>query len=214
MHSELILGAQMKYILNSSFWKAMQTRWGLLATIALAGSVPISAAPIPYTFTVVAKTGDTISGKTLTGFKQPSFGPNSPAINAGGSVAFYATYSEGAFVGEGIFTPASFVLKNGDSVSGHTVEGISFVPALNDRGTVVVRGLLSSQGSAILSSTTLLAKAGDKIGGQTLTSFGLPAINNDGTVAFVGSSSRGTGIFTQTAVLAKSGELIEGQTLD
>ena len=75
----------------------------------------------------------------------------------------------------------------------------------------MVRGLLSSQGSAILASTILLAKAGDKIGGQTLTSFGLPAINNHGTVAFVGSNSSGSGIFTQTAVLAKSGELLEGQ---
>jgi hypothetical protein len=162
---------------------------------------------------VVAKTGDIIGGKTLTGFKQPSFGANSPAINAGGSVAFYATYSEGAFVGEGIFTPASLVLKNGDSVSGHTLDGISFVPALNDSGTVVVRGFLSSQGSAILTSTALLAEAGDKIGGQTLTDIGLPAINNNGTVVFVGSSSTGTGVFTQTAVLAKSGESIEGQKL-
>ena len=204
----------MKYILNFSLWKAMRVRWGLLAAIALTGSIPLPADPIAYTFTVVAKTGDIISGKTLTGFHQPSFGPNSPAINAGASVAFYATYSEGAFVGEGIFTSDSIVLKNGDSVRGHTVDGISFVPALNDRGTVVVRGLLSSQESAILASTTFLAKAGDKIGGQTMTSFGLPAINNAGTVAFVGSSSGGTGIFTQTAVLAKSGESIEGLTLN
>ena len=112
----------MKYILNSSLWKAMQVRWGLFAAIALAGSVPLPAAPIAYTFTVVAKKGDIISGKTLTGFNQPSFGPNSPAINAGGNIAFYATYSEGAFVGEGIFTSAFLVLKNGDSVSGHTVD--------------------------------------------------------------------------------------------
>ncbi len=182
---------------------------------ALTGMVSLlPAAPITYNLTVVAKTGDIISGKTLTGFNQLSFGPNSPAINAGGSVAFYATYSEGAFVGEGIFTSDSIVFKNGDSVTGNTVEGISFVPALNDKGTVVVRCLLSSQESAILGPTILLAKAGDKIGGQTLTSFGFPAINNDGTVAFVGSSSSGTGIFTQTAVVAKSGESIEGLTLN
>src|ERR1700733_6954573 len=105
----------MKYILKSSLWKAMQVRWGLFAAIVLAGSIPLPAAPIDYTLTVVAKTGDIISGKTLTGFKQPSFGPNSLAINAGGSAAFYATYSEGAFVGEGIFTLDSIVLKNGDS---------------------------------------------------------------------------------------------------
>jgi len=204
----------MKSIVNSSFWKARKTRWPVLALIALAWNVPASAAPISYTFTMVAKTGDTIDGKTLAGFKQPSFGPISPAINAGDGVAFYATYSEGALVGEGIFTPASLVLKTGDAVSGQTLDGISFVPALNDGGTVVVRGLLSSQRSAILSSRTLLAEAGDTIGGKTLNDVGLPAINNKGAVAFGASFSGGTGIFTQTALLTKSGQSIAGQTLD
>ena len=40
------------------------------------------------------------------------------------------------------------MLKTGDAVSGQTLDGISFVPALNDGGTMVVRGLLSSQGLA------------------------------------------------------------------
>jgi hypothetical protein len=80
----------MKYILNCSFWKAKQARWVLLAAIALAGNLVVCAGPMAYSLAVVAKTGDTIGGKTLTGFKQPSFGPNSPAINAAGRVAFYA----------------------------------------------------------------------------------------------------------------------------
>ena len=74
----------MKYILNSSLWKAMQVRLGLLVAIALAGSVPLAADPIAYTFTVVAKTGDIISGKTLTGFNQPSFGPPPQRDDVGG----------------------------------------------------------------------------------------------------------------------------------
>ena len=78
----------MKCILNSSLWNAMQVRRSLLAAIVFAGSIPLPAAPIDYAFTVVAKTGDIISGKALTGFKQPSFGPNSPAINASGSNVF------------------------------------------------------------------------------------------------------------------------------
>jgi hypothetical protein len=188
----------------------------MLPAVALALTVPgrsiaDRAVPISYTLTLVAKTGDTIGGKTLTGFKLPSFGPNAPAINASGSVAFYATYSQGDFVGEGIFTPTSLGIRTGDIVGGQTVEGISFVPALNDRGTVAVRCLLSSQSLAILTSTTLLVKTGDSIGGQTLTSVGLPAINNHGTVAFVGSFSGGTGIFTQNALLAGSADLIAGQ---
>jgi len=78
---------------------------------------------------------------------------------------------------------------------------------------VVVRGLLSSQELVILASTTLLAENGKAIGGETLTSFDLPAINNNGTVVFQGSFSNGNGIFTQRALLAKTGELIAGQQL-
>jgi hypothetical protein len=191
----------------------IRTRWTPFLTLAVAMSVPSLAAPTTYDFTVVAKTGDTISGKTLTGFKLPSFGPNSPVINSSDRVAFYATYSEGSFAGEGIFTQTSSVLKTGDAVNGQTLDGISFVPALNDNGMVVVRGLLSSQALAILTSKNLLVESGNTIGGQTLTDIGQPAINNKGTVAFVGSFSNGTGIFTQTALLAKSGELIAGQTV-
>jgi len=181
--------------------------------LALVLSVPALAAPIGYNLTVVAKTGDRIDGKTLTGFRLPSFGANAPAINARGGVAFYATYAEGAFVGEGIFTPASLVLNTGEPVGNQTLDGISFVPAVNDDGTIVVRGLLSSQALAILSSKAPLAENGITIGGETLTSFGLPAINNKGTVAFEGSFSGGTGIFTQKALLAKSGESIAGQPI-
>lgn len=204
----------MNCALNSPLGKAKQTLCVLLPLIALAFSVPDCEAPINYTLTVVAKTGDTISGKTLTGFKLPSLGANSPAINGSGRVAFYATYSEGVYAGEGIFTPTSLVVKTGDLVGGHILQGISFVPALNAAGTLVARGLLSSGALAIPNSTTLLAKTGDMIGGKTLTDLGPPAINNNGTVAFVGSFSSGTGIFTQTALLAKSGQLIAGQTLD
>jgi hypothetical protein len=203
----------MDYALKSPLGKAKQTQCVLLPLIALTFSVP-DAAPINYTLTVVAKTGDMISGKTLTGFKLLSLSPNSPALNASGRVAFYATYSEGVYGGEGIFTPTSLVLKTGDLVGGDILDGISFVPALNAAGTVVARGLLSSGTMAILNSSTLLVKTGDMISGQTLTDLGLPAINNNGTVAFAGSFSGGTGIFTQTELLAKSGQLIAGQRLD
>jgi hypothetical protein len=60
----------------------IRTRWTLFAALALAMSVPVLAASIGYDFTMMAKTGDMISGKTLTGFRLPSFGANSPAIKA------------------------------------------------------------------------------------------------------------------------------------
>jgi hypothetical protein len=200
-------GSWMVYGLNTQVWKS------ILPVIAMAWTVGTDAAPITYTLTVAAKTRDTIGGKTLTGFKLPSLGANSPAINGRGNVAFYATYSEGIYVGEGIFTPTDLVVETGKTICGQTLYGIGFAPALNDSGTVVFQGLLSSQTLAILTSTMFLAESGHKIGGHTPTSFGVPAINNNGTVAFLGSFSGGTGVFTQTALLAKSGDSIGGQTL-
>jgi hypothetical protein len=170
--------------------------------------------PIDYDLTAVAKTGDIINGKMLTGFKLPSLGPNAPAIDSAGKVAFYATYLEGSAVGEAIFTPASVIIKTGDVVNGRTLDGIGFAPALNDHGMLVVRGFLDSQASAIFSSNKLLAGTGSTIGGQTLTEVGSPAINNNGTVAFAGAFSGGTGIFTPKALLAKSGATVGGVTMD
>ena len=178
--------------------------------VAVLACSRVGAIPAGYDLTAVVRTGDIISGKTLTGFKLPSLGPNSLAIDSGGKVAFYATYSEADTTGEGIFTPASLILKTGDVVNGRTLDGIGFVPALNDQGTVAVRGLFDSQASGILASKALLAGSGQTIGGQTLMDVGHPAINNNGTVAFLGSFSNGTGIFTQTALLAKSGGSASG----
>jgi hypothetical protein len=180
--------------------------------VAVLACSRVGAAPPGYNLTAVARTGDIISGKTLTGFKLPSLGPSAPAIDSGGRVAFYATYSEADGVGDGIFTPTSLVLKTGDVVNGRTVEGVSFVPALNDHGTVAVRGFVDSR-SYILIAKTLLAGSGFTIGGQKITDVGLPAINNNGTVAFLAAFSGGTGIFTQTALLAKSGDTIAGATM-
>jgi hypothetical protein len=200
----------MKYILNSQICYLKPLRCVCLGLITAALSFAGDSAPTAYTLMVAVKTGDTICGKTITGFALPSVGANPPAIDESGAVAFYATYSEGDQVGEGIFTPTSLILKTGDTVGGYALQGISFVPALNDRGTVAVRGLSSSQ-AAILTPTALLVKTGDTISGQTLSSLGIPAMNNKGTVAFVGSSSSGDGIFTQTAQLARTGVPIGGQ---
>ena len=194
----------------------MPTLWAMLPAAVLTFAVPgrstvDRALPVSYTLAVVAKTGDTIAGRTLTGFHLPSFGLNAPAINTNGRVAFYATYTQGNFGGEGIFTPTSLVLMTGDVVSGQTVEGIGFVPALNDRGTVAVRCRLSSQSFALYTPTILLVKTGDSIGGQVLADVGPPAINNNGTVAFAGWFSGGTGIFTPSALLVSSVDSIAGK---
>ena len=135
--------------------------------LALLSGLPVGAPPAGYDLTVVARTGDIISGKMLTGFKLPSLGPNSLAINSGGRVAFYAMYSEGATVGEGIFTPTSLILKTGDVVNGQRLDGIGFVPAINDDGTVAIRGFFHSQASGIVTSKALRAGSGQTISGHT-----------------------------------------------
>jgi hypothetical protein len=184
----------------------------LFFTLALILSYPASAAVGGYDLAIVVKTGDVISGKTLTGFHPPSLGANSPAVDCHGGLAFYATYSEGALVGEGVFTPASLVLKAGDEVEGQALDGISLDPALNDGGTIVVRGFRGAETIAMVISKTSCTRIGKTIGGLTLTDFASPAINKGGAVAFIGSFSGGTGIFTPTALLAKSGEPIGGVT--
>jgi hypothetical protein len=184
----------------------------LLLALALLLVRPAGAGVGGYDLTVIVKTGDVISGEKLTGFHLPSMGANSPGIDSYGRVAFYATYSEGAAVGEGVFTSASLILKTGDVVDGHTLDGISLDPVLNNGGLVIVRGLLSPPMFAMVISGKSLTRIGNTIGGLTLMDFASPAINNGGTVAFVGSFSGGTGIFTQTALLARSGVSIGGVT--
>ena len=62
----------------------------------------------------------------------------------------------------------------------------------------------------------MLAKSGESIEGLILTSFGPPAINDRGTVAFQSwlSGKITTAIFTPTAVLVKVGDTIGGKTFD
>jgi hypothetical protein len=185
----------------------------LFLALALLLSYRATASARDYDIAIVAKTGDIIDGRTLTGFHLSSIGANSPAIDSKGRVVFYATYSEGTLVGDAVFTPSSLVVKTGDVVNGRTLDGISFDPVMNDGGMVVVRGLLGSQTFAMVISGASLTRIGSTIGGLTLTDFASPAINSAGTVAFLGSFSGGTGIFSQTALLAKSGASIGGLTL-
>jgi hypothetical protein len=59
----------------------------------------------------------------------------------------------------------------------------------------------------------MLLRSGDTIGGKTLTSFGLPMIDDCGTVAFFGTYPGGEGIFTQSSVIAKIGDQVGDKTL-
>jgi hypothetical protein len=70
-----------------------------------------------------------------------------------------------------------------------------------------------SGGTGIFTQNALLVQAGDSIGGQTLTTFGYPVINENGIVAFFATYPGGAGVFTQTSLVAKTGDTICGRTL-
>jgi hypothetical protein len=70
-----------------------------------------------------------------------------------------------------------------------------------------------SGGTGIFTQKALLVQTDDTIGGQTLTSFGYPVINDSGVVAFVATYPGGEGIFTQSSLIVKTGDTIGGKTL-
>jgi hypothetical protein len=80
-------------------------------------------------------------------------------------------------------------------------------------GLLVPAVLAPAQAAAPGYKFTLLAQTGEIIAGKTLTSVGTPAINNAGTVVFLGSFSGGSGIFTPSELLVKTGDTIGGRRL-
>jgi hypothetical protein len=61
----------------------------------------------------------------------------------------------------------------------------------------------------------VLVESGDTIDGKVLTSIEgfIPAINNNGTIAFVAHFQGGSGVFTHSHLLAKAGDTIGGATI-
>ena len=83
---------------------------------------------------------------------------------------------------------------------------------LNSSDAIAFFGTFSG-GTGIFTQKALLVRSGDTVGGQKLTSFGLPVIADNGTVAFLGTYPGGAGIFTQSTVIAKTGEMVDGRAL-
>jgi hypothetical protein len=156
---------------------------------------------------VLAKTGDTIGGLTLTGIT-PGY---KTYLNDSGLAAFRANYSGGT----GVFTQFSLVAKPGDTIGG-LVLGNVFAPSVNDAGDIVFASSYVSGGNGIFSSNSVLAKTGDTIDGDTFFAVGGPSLNNLGEFAFYGLYFGGDGVYTQngtSAKVAKAGDTIGGQTL-
>ena len=170
-----------------------------------------------FRLSILAQTGDTIGGKTITGIRDRI----KPSLNNNGEVAFTADFSGGA----GIFTQNSLLAQTGDTIGGKTLT--DFFPrdsprkgiSLNDNGEASFLADFSG-GDGIFTQNALLAQTGGTIGGKTLIGFPakFPSLNNNGEAAFVADFSGGGGIlsegvFTQNALLAQTGDTIGGKTL-
>jgi hypothetical protein len=160
----------------------MQSSRKTLVTGLVAGflALPGAAGALPYTFVNIADTSGPFS----------SFGH--PALNASGTVAFFAGLDTG---GSGIFTSSGGPTTTLYDSSG-PFSGFGTGLALNASGTVAFFAALDVGGAGIFTGS----------GGPTATiadtngpfsSFGEPNLNDLGTVAFIaGLDIGGFGIFT------------------
>jgi hypothetical protein len=149
-------------------------------------------------------------------------GLSDPVINDVGVIALYGY----AFLAD---TSAVYLLPNNGPLVRIVHTGESFGPAIvldNPRG--ILQGLdLNEHGDiatcwnteaadwVVLRNAELVARAGDIVDGITLTEVQnhRPAINDDGTVAFIARYAEGFGVFTQTDAVLREGQTVGSETI-
>jgi len=139
-----------------------------------------------FTPTNAYGTGDTIAGKTLTGFN------GEQSYNDNGSLVFGALFSGGS----GIFTPTTLLVQTGDTIDGKTLNTVNGAsgPSHNNNEDVVFKGTFTG-GSGIFTLTELLLQNGDIVSGETISSFDDPLINDNDEIAVrINLSSTGSAI--------------------
>jgi len=138
---------------------------------------------------VVAKTGDTIDGKTLDQVFTPS-------LNDNGDIVFFGLFSGN----RGIFTPTTLLVETGDTIAGKTLTLIGN-PSNNNNNDVVYIGDFAG-GDGVFTPTSLLIQSGATIDGVTIVSFFDPPIINDlgEVLGEVALSPSGTGIILGTPI--------------
>lgn len=156
---------------------------------------------------LVVKSGDIVSGKTLIGV-------NRSTVSGNGSIAYLGSWSGGS----GIFVNGSLVVQAGQTIAGKTVTSFGGV-SLNDYGNISWVGFYSG-GSAIFENNALVHAAGDIVDGRMLTSSG---IYNAGTnltdagdlvfAAFLDGGFSNVGIFENNTLTVQNGDAIGGKTL-
>ncbi|MCU1237911.1 MAG: hypothetical protein JWP63_5878 [Candidatus Solibacter sp.] len=175
------------------------------------------------TDTVVAKVGDVIAGKTISGLDAH------PAINEHGEIAIYATFRPGIFVptyllscgAYGILTRNAVIVETGNTLGPYKLTNNMSRPATNDHGATVFAGIYGppplpfpSTLTGIFTSNELVAKVGDVIAGKTLSFLSSPVLNNKGEIVFASAfAPNGVGIFTPHSILVQPGDVIGGKAL-
>jgi hypothetical protein len=97
-------------------------------------------------------------------------------------------------------------------------------PSLNSKGTAVIGSqvwdqLTKSDTVAIFTPADVVAKIGDVIDGELITSFrgvndaGDPVIDGSGTIAFAANFNGGSGIFMPYGLIAKTGDTVDGKVI-
>jgi hypothetical protein len=154
-----------------------------------------------YIRKVVAKTGDTIGGKTLTNVGQP-------VLNRRGEIAFIA-FAPGMV---GVFTPERLVAQTGDSIDGATLTGIAGPPAMSDKGLIVFSAA-TNRGTGIFSPSGAIVETGARIDGKLLTNPGPARLSDKGVLAFLSEFNGGRGIFSRSELIAQIGSSVDGKIL-
>jgi hypothetical protein len=182
-----------------------------LGEVAFRAEVEGGGAGIFTQHRVVALTGDTIDGITITDLKLP-------VINNSGDVAFWGLWA--ASTAQGIFKENALVVKDGDVVDGKSLLFVG-LPSMNNLGDIVFYASwgIGPGPQGILSPTEALVIFGEEIDGYTMAGFGQqgPTIVDGGSLVFTACysapSPTGCGIFTQDSALLRVGETLGGKTL-
>jgi hypothetical protein len=138
--------------------------------------------------------GDDYGGRIVERF----LGTEPAPIDASGVVSAVVEFEDG---GEAIVTQSALLVAEGDSVEGVEIAEILNNVDRDDAGTIVFSATLAAGGSGLFTQDAILAVTGDAIDGRSITSFGAPAIDVGGVVAFHGQYDAGgprAGIFTLT----------------
>jgi hypothetical protein len=190
--------------------------------------------------TLLAREGNQAPG-TATGVLFASFG--TPVLNDVGQTSYFATLSGTGITSEndsGIWRDSTIVAREGNQAPG-TATGVVFAsfgsPVLNDAGQVTYFATLSGTGigsvndSGIWRDSTLVARKGNEApgtpSGAVFSGFGVPAMNDNGQVAFEGFLRIGDGGVTisndgglwivgtngDALLVAREGDTLAGRTI-